>query len=233
MERFVEVSNSEVDLVHLVTSQIAEADALSDTLARIVDFTCAIVKCDSCFVYVLEEQKLVLRASMNPHGEVIGLLKLKFGTGITGWVAEHLQPLAISQEAYKDPRFEFFNQLPEDRYEAFLSVPILCRRRLVGVINLQHREPHVHTDREIKLISTIGFFVGADIEMARLESENQKLVQQLESRKIVERAKGILQRQLGISEEQAYLQIQGKGRRLRKSMREIAEEILTNEQKQV
>jgi uroporphyrinogen-III synthase len=59
------------------------------------------------------------------------------------------------------------------------------------------------------------------------------LVQQLESRKIVERAKGILQRQQGISEEQAYLQIQGKGRRLRKTMREIAEEILMNDQKKI
>ena len=233
MERLVEVLNSEVDLVHLVTSQIAEADALSETLARIVDFICAIVKCDSCFVYVFEGQKLVLRASMNPHSEVIGALKLRLGQGITGWVAEHLQPVTISQEAYKDPRFEFFGELPEDRYEAFLSVPILCRRRMVGVISMQHREAHVHTNREVKLVSTIGFLVGADIEMARLESENQKLVQQLESRKIVERAKGILQSQLGISEEQAYLQIQGKGRRLRKTMREVAEEIVTNSQKKI
>ena len=217
MERLVEALNSEVDLVHLVTSQIAEADALSETLARIVDFICAIVKCDSCFVYVFEGQKLVLRASMNPHSEVIGALKLRLGQGITGWVAEHLQPVTISQEAYKDPRFEFFGELPEDRYEAFLSVPILCRRRMVGVISMQHREAHVHTNREVKLVSTIGFLVGADIEMARLESENQKLMQQLESRKIVERAKGILQSQLGITEEQAYLQIQGKGRRLRKT----------------
>ena len=233
MERVVEVSSSEVDLVHLVTSQIAEADALSETLTRIVDFICAVVKCDSCFVYVLEAQKLVLRASMNPHSDVIGALKLRYGQGVTGWVAEHLQPVAISQEAYKDPRFEFFGELPEDRYEAILSVPILCRRRLVGVISMQHREHHLYSEREIRLISTIGFLVGADIEMARLEGENLKLVQQLESRKIVERAKGILQRKLGISEEEAYLQIQSKGRRLRKPMREIAEEILANEEKKV
>jgi signal transduction protein with GAF and PtsI domain len=233
MEKFVAAWNSEVDLVHLVTSQIAEADVLSETLTRIVDFICAVVKCDSCFVYVLEAQRLVLRASMNPHSDVIGALKLRFGQGITGWVAEHLHPLAISQEAYKDPRFEFFGELPEDRYEAILSVPILCRRRLVGVISMQHREPHDYTQREIKLISTIGFLVGADIEMARLEGENHKLVQQLESRKIVERAKGLLQRKLGISEEEAYLQIQGKGRRLRKTMREIAEEILVDEQKKI
>ncbi len=224
---------SEVDLVHLVTSQMAEADALNETLTRIVDFICAVVNCDSCFIYVLEGQKLVLRASMNPHTDVIGQLKLRFGQGITGWVAENMTPIVIAKQAFQDPRFEFFKELPEDRYEAFLSVPVLCRRRLVGVISLQHREAHVHTEREIKLISAIGFLVGADIEMARLESENQKLTQQLETRKIVERAKGILQRTLGIAEEQAYLTIQGKGRRTRKSMREIAEEIILHDQKKL
>jgi signal transduction protein with GAF and PtsI domain len=233
MERLLAVSSSDVDLVHLVTTQMAETDALSETLARIVDFICAVVKCDSCFIYVLEGQKLVLQASMNPHSDVIGLLRLRPGQGITGWVAQNMKPVFLSKRAFADPRFEFFRDLPEDRYEAFLSVPVLCRRRLVGVISMQHREEHVHSEQEIKLISTIGFLVGADIEMARLESENQKLIQQLESRKIIERAKGILQRQLGIGEEEAYLQIQGKGRRTRRSMREVAEEIMADSEKKV
>lgn len=224
---------SEVDLVHLVTSRIADADALNETLTRIVDFICAIIRCDSCFVYVVEGQKLVLRASMNPHAEVIGQLRLRFGQGITGWVAENLKPVVISDKAFSDLRFEFFKELPEDRYEAFLSVPVLCRKRLVGVISMQHRKPHIHTEREIKLISTIGFLVGADIEMARLKTANQKLIEQLETRKIVERAKGILQRSLGIGEEEAYLRIQGNGRRLRKPMKEIAEEIILNDQRKV
>jgi signal transduction protein with GAF and PtsI domain len=224
---------SEVDLVHLVTSQIADTDALDETLTRIVDFICGIVKCDSCFIYVLEGQRLVLRASMNPHADVIGGLKMYVGQGITGWVAENLTPVAIAERAYQDPRFEFFKELPEDRYEAFLSVPILCRKRLVGVISMQHRQTHAHSEREIKLVSTIGFLVGADIEMARLEGENLKLVQQLETRKLVERAKGILQRRLAISEEEAYLTIQGKGRRTRRSMKEIAEEIVLEEQRKI
>jgi signal transduction protein with GAF and PtsI domain len=226
-------NSSEVDLVHLVTSRMADADALNETLTRLVDFICAIVKCDSCFIYVVEGQKLVLRASMNPHADLIGQLKLRFGQGITGWVAENVKPIVIAERAFGDPRFEFFKDLLEDRYEAFLSVPVLSRKRLVGVISMQHREVHVHTEREIKLISTIGFLAGADIEMARLETENNKLIQQLEARKIVERAKGILQRALSIGEEEAYLTIQGKGRRMRKSMREIAEGIILDDQKKV
>ncbi|MFZ0618718.1 MAG: ANTAR domain-containing protein, partial [Candidatus Acidiferrales bacterium] len=134
------------------------------------------------------------------------------------------------RNASKDPRFQAFHELPEDRFEAFLSVPVLCRDKLVGVINLQHRQPHAHSQREIQLISTMGFLVGAEIEMARLEAENVKLSERLESRKLVERAKGILQRELQISEEDAYLALQRQSRQRRKSMKEIAEAILLSEE---
>lgn len=209
---------------------MAAADLLHEVLARIVEFVVAVVNCDSCFVYVLENDELVLRASKNPHPEVVDRLKLQMGQGITGWVAAHRQPVAVARNASQDLRFKFFNELPEDRYEAFLSVPVLCRGKVVGVINLQHREPHTYSRREIKLISTIGFLVGAEVEMARLESENFDLSEQLKTRKLVERAKGILQRDLGLSEEQAYLALQRQSRQRRKSMKEVAEAIVLSEE---
>ena len=98
------------------------------------------------------------------------------------------------------------------------------------MINLQHREPHTYTRRQIRLISTIGFLVGAEIEMARLEGENSQLLQQLETRKLVERAKGILQRDLGMNEEQAYLALQRQSRQKRRSLKEIAEAIVLGEE---
>src|SRR6266700_1599510 len=103
----------------------------------VVSLICALVKCNSCFIYVREDDELVLRGSKNPHPEILDRLKLRVGQGITGWVAEHRQPVAVFREAFKDPRFQRFNELPEDRYEAFLSVPLLSRGRLVGVMNLQ------------------------------------------------------------------------------------------------
>ena len=114
------------------------------------------------------------------------------GQGITGWVAEHHEPVTISEKAAHDKRFQFFHELPEDSYEAFLSVPLMCRGRVVGAINLQHRRPHVHRRKEIRLISAIGFLVGAEIELARMEEVNFNLNDQLQTRKLVERAKGIL-----------------------------------------
>jgi uroporphyrinogen-III synthase len=215
-----------LDFLHEIGSRMAASSPLRGVLRRIVDFTASIVKCDSCFVYVLEENELVLRASKNPHPEEVDHLRLGLGEGITGWVAKNKQPVAVACNAFQDPRFQFFNELPEDRYEAFLSVPILCRGQLVGVINLQNRQPHSYTRREIRLLSTIGFFVGAEIEMARLEEKSSQLSEELESRKIVERAKGILQRELQVSEEEAYLTLRRQSRKMRKTMKEIAQSII-------
>ncbi len=203
---------------------------LPDLLAQIVEFIASLVKCDSCFIYVLEDDELILRASKNPHPEAIDRVKMKMGQGITGWVAEHREPVVVSSNAAQDKRFRFFNELPEDRFESFLSVPILSRGRVVGVINLQNRgEYHFH-EREIRVLSTIGVLVGAEIEMARLESERSHLSQKLAERKLIDRAKGILQRELKITEEEAYLTLQRESRKRGKAMKEVAESILLNEE---
>jgi uroporphyrinogen-III synthase len=172
----------------------------------------------------------VLRASKIPHAELVDNLDLQLGQGITGWVAEHREPVSIAKNAAGDARFKAFKDLPEDRFEAFLSVPLLSRGKLVGVINVQHRKPHEHTQREIQLLSTIGFLVGAEIEMARLEMEREELSDRLETRKVVDRAKGILQRDLKIDEESAYAALRKQSRQKRRSMRELAEAIVLSDE---
>ncbi len=215
-----------IEFLHEIGSRIADADPLHVVLDRIVAFVSSLVRCDSCLVYVLEGDKLVLQASVNPHADLVGHLDLPLGQGITGWVGQHKRPVAIASGAANDPRFKLFNELPEDRFEAFLSVPIVCRGRLVGVINVQHRQAHHHTRQEVELIATLGFLVGAEIELARLENERSDLAEQLETRKMIERAKGILQRDLNLSEEAAYLALRNQSRQKRMSMRQIAEAII-------
>lgn len=230
MDSLIAVEDSSVDVLHEIGSRLGAADAFHDVLERVVEFATALVKCDSCLIYALEGDELVLRASKNPHPDVVDRLKLRVGQGITGWVAEHREPVAVAEKAAQDSRFQFFHELPEDSYEAFLSVPLMCRGRVVGVINLQHRQHHVYRKREIRLISTIGFLVGAEIELARLEDANSSLVEQLQTRKVVERAKGILQRDLGLNEEQAYLALQRQSRQKRRPMKEIAEAIVLSDE---
>lgn len=225
----MQIPISAVDILHEIGSRMAASDPLHTVLNRIVDFASTLISCDSCFVYVLEDNQLVLRASKNPHSDLVDHLGILLGQGITGWVGWHREPVAISSKALQDPRFKRFPDLPEDTFEAFLSVPILCRSKLVGVINLQHRKPYQYTVQEVRLLTAIGHLVGAELERARLETENLQLSDRLESRKHIERAKGILQRDLGLDEEAAYKAMQRESRQRRKSMREIAEAIILNE----
>src|SRR5260370_1839370 len=136
MDTFISVEDSHVDVLHESSERLGTANGFQDVLTRVVEFASALVKCDSCLIYILEGDELVLRASKNPHPEVVNRLKLRVGQGITGWVAEHREPVAVAEKAAQDPRFQFFHELPEDSYEAFLSVPLMCRVRVGGGINL-------------------------------------------------------------------------------------------------
>jgi uroporphyrinogen-III synthase len=222
-----------MDFLHEISSRIAAADSLHLVLDRIVDFIAGMIPCDSCFLYVLESgkngEKLVLRASKNPHADLVDQIDLEVGQGVIGWVAQHRQSVAIAENASEDPRFKAFKNIPEDDFQAMLCTPILCAGRVIGVINLQHRLTYQHKPEEVRLLSTLGFLVGAEIERARLESENAQLQTRLETRKVVDRAKSVLQRDLLLNEDEAYQRMQKESRQRRKSMREIAEAILLSD----
>ena len=220
----------QIDFLHEISSRIAAADSLHLVLDRIVSFISSVIPCDSCFIYVLEGENLVMRASKNPHADLVDQVGIQIGQGVTGWVAKHKQPVALASGASNDPRFKTFKNIPEDHFEAMLCTPVLCAGRVVGVINLQHRLSYKHTTHEVRLLSTLGYLVGAEIERARLETENSQLSNRLETRKAVDRAKSILQRDLSISEDDAYQMMHKESRQRRKSMREIADAILLSEE---
>lgn len=140
-------------------------EVLQGTVSLIAEF----MECDSCLVYLIDNNQLVLCASHNPHPATIGKVKLKLSEGLTGWVARERRMLAIPREAYNDPRFKYFGELDEDSYEAFLSAPVIARNRVVGVINVQHRLPHQHTGSEMETLTTIGEQVGCSLVLARME----------------------------------------------------------------
>jgi uroporphyrinogen-III synthase len=87
----------------------------------------------------------------------------------------------------------------------------------------------MHTRREIALVTTIGYLVGSEIELARMEEQVTELAEQLATRKLVERAKGLLQRDMGLTEEEAYLTLQRQARQRRLTMKQVAEAIVLSD----
>lgn len=144
--------------------------------------------------------------------------------------------MVLSSNASSDHRFKRFPALVEDTYEAFLSVPLVTGGEMVGVINVHHRDAHHHSPDVVGLVTFIGEQMGGAItrsmlvnENARLLEETQEMKRQLETRKLVERAKGILQFKYKITEEEAYLRLRNESRRLRRPMRDLAEAIILAE----
>jgi len=174
IQKTLDLAGQELKILHQISYTISCTLDLDEVLRQIIDLVVHVTKGDSCLLYLLDDTGdfLVLRASKNPHPRLIGRISVKVGEGITGWVAKEAQPVAIARHASKDPRFKFFHTLPEDRYEAFLSVPIIAPTdRVIGVINVQHRRAHRHSEQEKTLLSIIGHQVGSAIQNARLYQE--------------------------------------------------------------
>ena len=169
LEQQLKETEQQLRLFQRISRMMARDLSLQDVLKGIVSLLAEHMACDSCLLYLLDQAELVLCAANTPHQSTVGNVRLRLDEGLTGWVARERRLLAISRKAFEDSRFKFFQDLPEDTYQAFLSAPVVARNRVVGVINVQHRDPHSHSGGEIELLSTIGEQVGSLLVLARMD----------------------------------------------------------------
>ena len=158
-----------MQLIQRITRMMAREASLPESLREVVKLVEEHLACDSCLLYLLDGNELVLCAASPPHSGAVGEVRLRLDEGLTGWVARERRLLSISRKAFEDSRFKFFRDLPEDTYEAFLSAPVIVRNHVAGVINVQHRSPHSHSGGEIELLSTIGELMGALLVLTQLK----------------------------------------------------------------
>jgi two-component sensor histidine kinase/putative methionine-R-sulfoxide reductase with GAF domain len=158
---------------------------LEEVLAQVASSLADALESDACFVYLYDERanELVLRAT---HGTPIDSMsrrpRMRPGEGITGSAAEARAPVMLESQAHLDPRFKNFPNLPEDEYESILAVPILTRDgTLEGALNLRTRRPRTFTDDEVELLLAIAAQCAQSIEHAKLYSEAQRRVHELEA----------------------------------------------------
>lgn len=201
---------------------------LEEMLIKIDKIVTNMTDADSTGIYTLDEKtdSVVLRAS-KLHFKIVNKLKMKRGEGITGWVVEHGEVVVVENEATKDPRFSRVVDLPDDLYESFLSVPIKSNLVVVGVINVKHKDSHRYPKEQIEALENIGELVGRAVEHAILLEKSKSLEEAIETQKLVNRAKGILMDKKNLSENDAYHQMRVLSMKKRKSMRSIAEAMVT------
>ncbi len=213
-----------------ITRAVSRAWSLDETLALITRKTARVMDADSCSIYLLtDDEELLLKATTGLAPDAVGRARLKMGEGLTGHAAKLGKPVAASHAAH-DPRFKYLPETKEAAFQSLLAVPLLARGKVIGAINIQTRTEREYASDEIELLSIIADVAAGELEKAMLYEEIGGLKEALETRKRVERAKGILMKRYHIDEPEAFARIQQQARSTRKTMREIAEAIILAEQ---
>ncbi|MDP3970119.1 MAG: ANTAR domain-containing protein [bacterium] len=226
LKRKLKKKDAELKILHQITDTISYNLNLDEVLKEVVSIVSDTMKADSCLIYLTSDHSIILKASKIPHPNMINSVIMHLDEGITGWVAKHRKTVIIEKEAYLDNRFKTVSRLSEDKWESFVSVPIIHQDKLVGVINIQNKKSKKYQKDQIKLLSTIASQVGGAISNAQLISETRVLKEALKTRKVVEKAKGLLMKSNNISENEAYEMIRRKSMNSKKTMKEIAEAII-------
>jgi two-component system, response regulator PdtaR len=213
-----------------ISKAIASDLYLADILRLIVTATAQVMGSNICSLMLIDDNKkeLVIRATQSISEEYNKKPPLKVGEGIAGKVAKQNSPIVI-KDVTKEKEYKYAYIAKKEGLRSLLSVPLTVKGKVIGVINCYTAVPHDFSETEIDILTSIANQAAVAIENTELMVKTNVIHEELEARKRVERAKGILMKEGGISEEEAYLRIQRYSMNYRKSMREISEAIILAE----
>ena len=181
MQSELEEKRGEADALRQIGEATGSAFDQEAMLKVTAEIASRITGTDSCQIYLFDAAKevLTLRAADESSAGMTGKIRLKLGEGITGWVAKERKPVAVSKNAYKDHRFKFFPEMNEGEYESILSVPLVTRGDILGVINVRTRRPREYTKSQVQLLSGIANQVAGVIERSRRFRQLERQASQL------------------------------------------------------
>src|SRR5437588_4529075 len=176
-----EDKTGEADALRRVGEATGSAFDLEEMLKATAQIATQVTGTDSCQVYLYDKGKdeLVLRAADETAQSMVGKIRLKLGEGITGWVARERKHVAVVRNAAHDHRFKYFPEIREEEYESMLSVPLVAKGEILGVINVRTKRPHSYSKNQVRLLSGIANQVTGAIEKTRRARQLEKTAVQL------------------------------------------------------
>lgn len=210
-----------------ISKAIASDLYLEDILRLVVKVTAEVMTSNICSLMLLDEKKkeLVVRATQSISEEYNKKPALKVGEGISGKVAQMNKPIAVN-DVTKEKEYKNRDIAKKEGLCSLLCVPMAVKNKVIGVINCYTSVPHVFSETEIEILTSIANQAAVAIENTELLVKSKVIQEELETRKRIERAKGILMEDDGLTEEAAYLKIRRYSMDNRKTMREVAEAII-------
>ncbi len=220
-----------IEALTLISQAITSDRYIEDILRLIVIVTAEVMHSKVCSLWLVDEktQSLKLRATQSINSEYLKERSLKVGEGVVGYVAKHNKPYMVPN-VLEDPRFKEKDLARKMGVVSMLSVPMSVRGQVIGVINCYTSFPHEFSETELNLFTTVANQAAVAIFNTELMVKTKVIQEELEARKLIERAKDVLMRKRNMKGDEAYRWIRKRSMDSRKSMREVAEAILLSEE---
>jgi signal transduction protein with GAF and PtsI domain len=214
-----------------ISEAVISDQYLEDILKLIVTVTAEVMGSKICSLMMLDEsgKELVVKATQSVSEAYNKKPNIKVGEGIAGIVAKTAKPIS-TRDVREDERYKNRNIAKKEKLCSLLSVPLVFKGKVIGVLNSYTAKPHDYTENEINILKSVASQAAIVIENFRLVVESEVIKEELETRKLIERAKGILMRNKNLNEDAAYKFMRKYSMDSRKTMKEIAEAIILNEE---
>ena len=170
----------ELSFLHEVAQLASSARDWDEMLRVVIGRTTDAMGAEVSSLYLLERSdgllRLVATNGLNRGG--IGRATLRVGEGIVGWVANARIPLA-ARDVRSEPRWKWVPEVDEKRFTSMLSVPVVARDEVIGVMNVQTVQPREFGREEIDFLQTIANQVAGIIEKGRLQRESDRKLREV------------------------------------------------------
>src|SRR5712692_4092401 len=177
LQKALEARTQENILLNEVISTVGSTLKLDEVLGHLVDTVSRAISCNAVFFYLYDKDKerLTLASTNKQYKKLVGKIELALGEGVTGWVGTHLQPVILKEAALNDPRFRYFPELEEEKFQSTMTVPIVGKdRHLIGVITLHTIAPYEFTEQHQNFLINTAALVAGAIENAQLYENTQR-----------------------------------------------------------
>lgn len=220
-----------IEALSKISKAISSDLYLEDILKLIVTVTAEVMNSRICTLMLLDEGKenLVIRATQSISEEYIKKKPLRKLEGIAWKAVAQNKPIVI-HDVLKEPGYKYKDIAEKEGLVSLLCVPLAVKNKVIGVLNCYTPKPHKFTKIEINVLTSVANQAAIAIENTELMVRTKVIQEELETRKLVERAKGILMKGEGLSEEDAFKKIQKYSMNTRKPMKEVAEAIIMTQE---
>ncbi len=219
-------STTHLEALSKISKAITSELYLEDILKLIVNVTAQSMGSKLCSLMLLNDKnELVIRATQSVSEAYTKKQPIKLGEGVSGKVALANKPMTV-YDVQEEKDYKYKDVAKKEGISSFLCVPLAVKGKVIGVINLYTSEPHKFTKNEIQVLLAVAAQAALVIENTELIVKTKVIQEELESRKMIEKAKGLLMKERKLDEAEAYRLLQKYSMDNRKSMRQVAEAII-------